>query len=73
MATHLQLLDEVNESKTQIAHDLADAWLNGWRDGVGHMGGFWSSLDADNHTAKKYGKGRPMCCGVLMDWKPAKA
>ena len=70
MTTHLQLVDEVNEAKTRAEHDLLESRLNGWRDGLEHCGRFWSGIDADRHTMNKYGRDRPMCCGVLMDWQP---
>ena len=64
---HLALVDAVNEAKTPEEHQIAEATLRGFRQGVP----YWDWADADFHTMEKYGEDRPMCCGVLLDWKPA--
>ena len=66
MSRHTDLIDAVNDAKTQREHDYAQAFLDGWRDGAGT----WSGLYADMHTMARLGMYRPMCCGVLLDWQP---
>ncbi len=67
MSKHTELIDAVNDAKTQYERDIAEARLAGWREGVEH----WSGIFADIHTMEKHGRDRPMCCGVLLDWQPA--
>jgi hypothetical protein len=71
MTTHLLLVDLVNDAKTQYEHDHYAAFLNGWRAGVEYCGRRWSGIEADLHTMERFGDDRPMCCGELLDWKPA--
>lgn len=67
---HTELIDAVNDAKTEGEHQYADVFLQGWRAGVDDAGGYWSGTWADMHTMKRFGEERPMCCGVLLDWKP---
>jgi len=71
MSKHTDLIDKVNDAKTEYDHRYADAFLQGWRDGMLDAGDrSWSFFEADQHTFTRFGD-RPMCCGVLLDWKPA--
>lgn len=69
-ARHTDLIDAVNDAKTEDEHQYADVFLQGWRAGVDAAGGYWSGTGGDMHTMNRFGKDRPMCCGVLIDWKP---
>ncbi len=73
MGRQEELLDAVNEATNQQEHDSALAFLRGWRQGVEDAGCDWSGISADMHSMAKYGEERPMCCGVLLDWKPKDA
>nr|CAP49149.1 putative integron gene cassette protein [uncultured bacterium] len=68
---HLEMVDAANEAKTQRERDAAVHRLQGWRDAAEHFGRGWSGVSADMHSMAKYGEDTPMCCGVLIDWKPA--
>jgi hypothetical protein len=70
MSSQEELLDAVNEATSQRERDMALAFLRGWRQGVEDAGSGWSGVSADVHSMAKYGEDRPMCCGVLLDWKP---
>lgn len=66
MSLHTDLVDAVNNAKTDYEHTYADAYLQGWRRATRD----WSFAEADMHTARRFGDHRPMCCGVLLDWAP---
>lgn len=66
---HVELLDAVNDAKTQAEHDMAYWKLQGWRDGLEYCNRRWDFIEADQHAFEKYGD-RPVCCGVLLDWLP---
>ncbi len=66
------MIDAVNEAKTYDQHRYAENCLSGWRKCMFHLGLEWSGTDDDIYTMAKYGKDRPMCCGVLLDWEPTK-
>lgn len=66
MIKHTDLIDAVNNAKTQYEHDIAYARLKGWRDGRSD----WCGASADAHTMTRVGPYRPMFCGVLLDWAP---
>ena len=66
---HIELVEAVNNAKTELEHALAEHHLNGWRDGVNDCGRRVNLMDADLHYMDK-GVDRPMCCGVFLDWKP---
>lgn len=70
MSRHTDLIDAVNDAKTPVEHFYAEAFLAGWRAGQADAGLRWSFIDADAHTESRF-PGRPYCCGVLLDWKPA--
>lgn len=72
MSEHTDLIDAVNDAKTQHAHDAAYWRLQGWRDGITHCGHRWDFIEADQHTESRF-PGRPYCCGVLLDWSPSSA
>lgn len=69
---HYEMIDAVNNAATQTEHDAAELRLEGWRLAADHFGFFWSGVAADMHTMETHGD-VDMCCGVLMDWKPASA
>lgn len=68
MSAHTDLIDAVNDAATKHAHTVAEATLTGWRAGLEHCGQRWSFVEADEHSTARFGD-RPMCCGVLLDWK----
>ena len=70
---HLQLVDAVNDAKTQSEHDIAYWKLQGFREGLEHCGFHVGLIDADLHSMERFGPDRPMCCGVLLDWTPEAA
>ena len=70
MGKHLELVRAVNSATTEREHDLAEALLRGWREGVAYCGRKWDWIAADDDTEELY-PGRPYCCGVLLDWTPA--
>lgn len=63
---HLELVDAVNDAKTKEEKRLAEARLDGWREGVSDCGMRWSSASADLHSMKRFGEDTDMCCGVLL-------
>lgn len=69
MSRHTDLIDAVNDAKTEYEHARADGFLQGWRAGVEDCGRRWNFMEADEHTESRF-PGRPYCCGVLLDWKP---
>lgn len=70
MSRHTDLIDRVNDAKTEYEHNYARAFLEGWRAGQADAGFRWSGIEADAHSMSRFGD-RPMCCGELLDWKPA--
>lgn len=68
MSRHTDLIDAVNDAKTEHAHFCAEAFLNGWRSGQEDAGRRWNFIEADQHTEQRF-PGRPYCCGVLLDWR----
>ncbi len=72
MSRHTDLIDAVNDAKTDLEHQLADAYLTGWLDAMDECGRRLCFVQADEHTTARFGD-RPMCCGVLLDWSPADA
>jgi len=73
MSVHTDLIDAVNDAKTQREHDIAEARLDGWRSGIAYAGKAMGLLfiDADHHSMERFGEDRPMCAGVLLDWTPS--
>ena len=65
------MIDAVNEATTERDHAYAEARLSGYIECIEYFGLSWIGIAADNHTMNKYGD-RPMCCGILLDWKPIK-
>lgn len=68
MSRHLELVDAVNDAKTHSERALAEARLQGYREGASING--ISLMEADLYSMEKHGKNAPMCCGVLLDWQP---
>ena len=71
MSTHTGLIDNVNDAVTDYQHIYHAGVLRGWREGLEHCGRTWSVIEADTHTANRFGAERPVCCGELLDWRPA--
>jgi hypothetical protein len=69
VSRHTDLIDAVNDAKTEYRHRYAEAFLQGWRAGQDEAGRRWCFIEADMHTAQRFGEHRPFCCGVLLDWK----
>lgn len=67
---HIELIEAVNNAKTQQEHDRAEAVLEGFRLALDEFNGRWSGTACDQHYMDQ-GIERPMCCGVFLDWKPA--
>lgn len=70
---HIELVEAVNNAKTQDEHDRAEAVLSGFRIALEEsQSPFFGGLlmDCDRHYLDQ-GIDRPMCCGVFLDWKPA--
>lgn len=70
MSRHTDMIDAVNDAVTEREHDAAIAKLQGWREGLLYCGWPCNLIEADLHTMQRFGD-RPMCCGVLLDWKPS--
>lgn len=68
MSNHTDLIDKVNEAKTEYEHTYAKGVLAGWRLRVEQEGRRWNFMEADYYALEKYGE-RPICCGELLDWK----
>jgi hypothetical protein len=67
---HLAMVDAVNDAKTQAEHDMAYWRLSGFREGLEACGRSPNLIGADLHSMERFGEHRPICCGVLLDWKP---
>lgn len=70
MSRHIDLIDKVNDAKTQYERTYAEGVLAGWRLAMSDVGRGWSFVEADEHSMERFGD-RPICCGVLLDWEPA--
>lgn len=70
MSNHTDLIDAVNDAKTEYEHNHAKGVLDGWRLCMEQMGRRWDFIEADEHSMERFGD-RPICCGVLLDWEPA--
>lgn len=67
---HIELVEAVNNAKTQQEHDRAEAVLQGYRLAFDETYDGYNPMDADLHYMDQ-GVRRPMCCGVFLDWKPS--
>lgn len=65
---HIELVEAVNNSKTEIEHESARNMLRGFRQALEIMDIFQLS-ECGMHYIDQ-GIARPMCCGVFLDWKP---
>lgn len=70
---HIELVEAVNNALTYTAHHEARITLDGFRLAIetvhsnpGHL-----YMECDRHYINQ-GIDRPMCCGVFLDWSPAK-
>lgn len=66
---HISLIEEVNNAKTEEAHQRAEAGLAAWRKGVEDAGVKLDFIGCDLHYLNR-GIDRPMCWGVFLDWRP---
>jgi hypothetical protein len=69
---HMQLVDAVNEAKTEIEHRRSEVYLNGWRQGMADAGRELNLCHADLEQFDRGFTERPMCCGVFLDWEESK-
>ena len=71
MATkkHIELVEAVNNSKTELEHTIAQARLDGFRIGLRAAGKEPDLAGFDWHYISQ-GVDRPTCCGVWLDWEP---
>ena len=65
---HIQLVEAVNNSKTQREHDRNGDTLNGFREALEALH-IRQLMDCDYYYLDQ-GVDRPMCCGVFLDWEP---
>ena len=70
---HIELVEAVNNAKTDAAHCVRQTYLQGWREGVGCTGN--DLMDADRHymyddDGNLLPGDRPICGGVWLDWEP---
>lgn len=83
---HRELIAAVNTAKTEFEHAAAEAFLRGWRAGIGDAHGgepgefgesTWFRIldwtDADLHHDGTPNEGRPMSIGIFLDWQPNKS
>lgn len=66
---HIELVEAVNNAKTEREHDMHGDILHGFRECLYFMG-INQLMDCDLHYLNQ-GIDRPMCCGVFSDWAPA--
>lgn len=66
---HIELIEAVNNSATERTHWDNYNVLNGWRQAFDDMGRTLDLCACDMHYIDQ-GIERPMCCGILLDWKP---
>jgi len=69
---HMQLVDAVNESKTEHEHLTAALRLHAWREGMSDAGRPVELCHADLEQFDRGFTERPMCCGVFLDWEESK-
>lgn len=63
---HIELIELVNESKTQRSHEENSLVLRGFREALDLLKISHCTL-CDMHYIEQ-GINRPMCCGVFLDW-----
>jgi hypothetical protein len=72
---HIELVEAVNNAKTQQEHDMAEAVLRGYRIALVEAYDTCAGnllMECDRHYLDQ-GIDRPMCCGVFLDWKPSES
>ena len=62
-----QLVDAVNNAKTQREHDEAKLILKGYKMRTDQEGLMWPGSALDLSLPDD---GRPACCGEYLDWTP---
>lgn len=67
---HMELVDAVNDAKTEQVHDMNYWKLQGWIDGVRFSGGSVDFIAADLAQFERGHENVPMCCGVFNNWRP---
>lgn len=68
---HIELVEAVNNAKTEREHENAENVLRGFRIAIGYtdQSPGRQLIDCDLHYINQ-GIDRPMCCGVWLDWTP---
>ncbi len=66
MSIHTDLVDAVNDAKTEREREIAETMLRGFRKGLEHCNRWWSATEIDQHTMNRYGREVLMCCGVII-------
>jgi hypothetical protein len=66
---HIELIDAVNSSDTEVDHVITQARLRGFRDAL-DIQNINQLCECDNYYIER-GYTRPMCCGVFLDWYPS--
>lgn len=67
---HIELLEAVNNAKTEHEHWSASKRLEGFRMGLEDCRRKPDLMGCDLHYLDQ-GIDRPMCCGVFLDWEPS--
>jgi hypothetical protein len=67
---HMKRVDAVNNAQSQAEHWAAQDVLRGFRDGVKAAGVTLDLTQCDLEQFERGFEGRPMCCGVFLDWEP---
>ena len=67
---HIELVESVNNARTQEEHDRAETKLRGFREALDCMEPRPMHLIECDHHYLSQGIDRPMCCGVWLDWMP---
>lgn len=66
---HIELVEAVNNARSEEEHRLAHARLDGFRQGLLSCGIHPNLIACDLHYLDQ-GIERPMCAGVFLDWTP---
>jgi len=67
---HLYLVEEVNNAKDKLKHDMATNWLFGFRHALDVLGVLGQEIIACDMHYLDQGIDRPMIGGEFLDWKP---
>ena len=67
---HLFLVEEVNNAKDKLKHDMAVNWLFGFRRALDALGVLGQEIIACDMYYLDRGIDRPMIGGEFLDWTP---